>query len=945
MRSRLRLLLNASAIACFTATWLTLLTPIPSRGGVPEFKRLPSVAEADLPQLSNSAAPFRGKLERDDFTGATWVAFPHVENPGSFGFDPQGRLYVAETHRFWQGVPDMRGLPSGMVQADFQAVTLEDRRKLYRNWPGELPEDWLTGNADRVIRFEDADRNGFPDRRTVFADGFDDVLDGLGFSILADDGENVYFTCIPNLWRLRDTDGDGVADQRDVLATGFGVRVSFIGHDLHGITRGPDGLLYFSVGDRGYHVQTREGKTFSGSGMGAIFRCEPDGSGLELYCTGLRNPQELAFDDHGNLFTFDNTGDIGDRARLVYALDGTDSGWRMAHQAPHQYRDDLDWGEFRPDRSLWVAEGMFQTAGKNQVGWVYPPVAHVGNGPSGVTWLTGESVPPGLRDRFLLADYRGAFVNSRATLIGVESQGAGFRLGEVEDLASGVGVSDVELGFDGRIYLCDWGGGWRVNRNGSIQVLTWENEDGKQAGAEVAGLFAGGFERFSVEVLAELLNHLDRRVRQQAQFELVRRGDDGRRVLSERLRDEQAGDLARLHALWGLGQILRTGEDVAGIILPYLEKGPAPVRENAVRMAGDLGLTDAKTRLLRLLESPSDRIRCLAAVALGRICEPGDAEAVEALYELANRNEYGNKDVFVRHGVISALKRIGTEEAALGATGTKTWAYEEKLAAVTFLRSRGSDALLEFLDDPKPAIRHEAIRAIYETNAVDSEAGEALAALAPRIQSFPETLQFRILAANFRRGQLAGAQRLLQIAANAEAPMSTRRMALIALSRWTKPPVTDPVLGSYRPVPESDARDFGRLREAIGKPLRAFLGGGHPAELTARALRFAESHGLDLDDALLAELMANADLGAEVRVATMDSMIERLREKQLALVAGLLEDPEPAVRAAALSHAFELGMERVAIAASAAVSSADWVVARAAIDGLGHHDATPLVNL
>ena len=87
------------------------------------FKQLPTVPEEELPELPNRPTSFRGLIEHDGLEGNTWVTFPFVENPGSFGFDPQGRLYVAEANRFWLGVPDLRGA-NELIRDDFQAVTV-----------------------------------------------------------------------------------------------------------------------------------------------------------------------------------------------------------------------------------------------------------------------------------------------------------------------------------------------------------------------------------------------------------------------------------------------------------------------------------------------------------------------------------------------------------------------------------------------------------------------------------------------------------------------------------------------------------------------------------------------------------------------------------------------------------------------------------------------------
>mgnify|MGYP001256430391 FL=1 len=143
------------------------------------------VSESEMPELSNKSAPFRGKINHPGYVGHTWVTYPHVENPASLGIDPMGRVFVAEAHRFNLGVPDLRS-NRHMIQDDYKARKVEDRLKMYQKYQDKRPMSWYTDYPERLIMLEDKDGNMVADYRSLFSDTFNDALDGIGFSVLAE---------------------------------------------------------------------------------------------------------------------------------------------------------------------------------------------------------------------------------------------------------------------------------------------------------------------------------------------------------------------------------------------------------------------------------------------------------------------------------------------------------------------------------------------------------------------------------------------------------------------------------------------------------------------------------------------------------------------------------------------------------------------------------------
>ena len=139
------------------------------------------------------------------------------------------------------------------------------------------------------------------------------------------DGNDLYVTVAPDLWRLRDKNGDGIADEKKSISHGYGVHIGFSGHGLSGVEMGPDGRIYWQIGDIGFNGVGPDGKKWVHPNSGVVVRSNPDGSDFEVFAHGVRNTHEFVFDQYGNLISEDNDGDHpGEKERLVYIINGSD---------------------------------------------------------------------------------------------------------------------------------------------------------------------------------------------------------------------------------------------------------------------------------------------------------------------------------------------------------------------------------------------------------------------------------------------------------------------------------------------------------------------------------------------------------------------------------------------------------------------------------------------
>lgn len=866
-----------------------------------------------------------------------------IQNPSAICFDQAGRLYVAEIHRWRAGVQDIRNEQQILLD-DIDNDSSADRLAMYERDVVTHPLSFYTEFTDRIVRVEDADGDGRADQSAVFATGFNEALDGPGIGLIAGDDGSIYYTNIPHLWKLKDTDGDGSADEKISLQDGFGVRMSISGHDMHGLIWGPDGKLYWSIGDRGYSFTTKEGRHYHRPYSGGVFRCDPDGSNLEEVYTGLRNPQELAFDAYGNLFTCDNNADAWDSGRLVYLIEGGDSGWHHGHQVLMNFRNQLKLrtpnythpGHKEIPLNAWMTEALWEPQHEGRPAHALPPIDKVSWGPSGIVYNYGATTMPERYDgHFWVCNFGGA--NGDLEAFSVTEAGAGFSVAHKEVFMVGLGNTDVEFGPDGKMYLsCFNNSGWYKQDLGNVYTLTSREAETSQSELlrSTEKLLTSPVSKLEIPALDELLGHVDLRVRQRAQFELARRG--AKEVFAAAA--TQTGNrFKRLHGIWGLGQLARRDDSLLQTILPSLTDADAEVRAQAAKVLADSRKTAAGEALVAALTDSSDRVKSFAAIGVGKC---GIVTALPKVLKLLAAND--NRDPFLRHACVEGMWYLNEREKIL--KEVKNESAGVRMGVLLTLRKLEDPRVKYFLPDADEAIRLEAIRAIHDLDLLT-----AMPDLARELQVYAEAaeglhlpqdhreilIQTRLINANYRVGGTENAARLLAYAAQPKLPAILREQALLALLEWRDPKPVDSVTGRFRPLEAASRVD---ITEAVKSGLPAIFAKAEGG-LVGLATRLALAYKVPAPAELLQKQVFDEAAAEESRISSLEGLFRQDPASLAPLWDNLLKIEKAPVRAVAVALLARQDPAKGTAAAIAMSKSEDLRIRQAGYRVLGESTA------
>lgn len=204
----------------------------------------------------------------EGFKVTVFAAEPEVQNPIAMAWDDKARMWVAENYTY-----------------------------------AEKGKRFDLNLRDRIVIFEDADRDGKAEKRKVFTD----KLQMLTSVELGHGG--VWAMCPPRLLFIPDADGDDVPDgEPEVVLDGFTVAKSNYHNFANGLRWGPDGWLYGRCGGSCPGMVGAPGTPDEERIplRGGIWRYHPKRKFFEVIVHGTTNPWGHDWDKNGEGF-FINT--------------------------------------------------------------------------------------------------------------------------------------------------------------------------------------------------------------------------------------------------------------------------------------------------------------------------------------------------------------------------------------------------------------------------------------------------------------------------------------------------------------------------------------------------------------------------------------------------------------------------------------------------------------
>lgn len=509
-----------------------------------------------------------------------YASEPHVRSPVAIEFDENGRVYVVEAP----------GYPLNME-----------------------------AKVGQVVLLEDADADGLPDRRVVFADKLTMPTGIMRWR------KGVLVTDAPDVMYFEDTDGDGRADIRQVVLTGFAF--SNPQHTVNTPVYGLDNWIYLAhegpatavvfpemFGDRGSDLRfaNRPGAPMLEPARRMV-RFRPDGAQLEYLSSSSQFGH--SFDAWGHHFTVSNEDHIREEVvRAAYLTRNPDLPLGSAMERVSDHRPAADVYPITRNARVEMLSGVgsFTSA-------------------CGITVYLGGAFPPSLGLFSLVAEpaqnlvHRDVLRPAGATHIARRARDG------VEFLASTDAwfrPVNFYTGPDAAIYVVDY---YRM----IIEHPEWMATHTHHSTDLSKGEDRGRIYRISPDVplplptrirlgeasdeeLVKLLASPNTWWRRTAQRLLVDRQRASAVAPLTRLFATSESAVARLHALWTLEGI---GKLETRLVEKALEDPEAGVRENAIlltepRLSSSPALVQ---KLLDMERDPDRRVRFQLLCTLGGI--------------------------------------------------------------------------------------------------------------------------------------------------------------------------------------------------------------------------------------------------------------------------------------------------------------------------------------